>query len=77
MTIYTAVQGYLDDIPNHDITKFEHEFLKFMRSNYAEIGKGIIEKKVLDAETEAALKKAIKEFKDTFLTYEEHQGAAR
>jgi len=77
MSIYTAVQGYLDDIPTHDITKFEHEFLKFMRSNYAEIGKSIIEKKVLDSETEAALKKAIKEFKDTFLTYEEHQGAAR
>ncbi|MDD4599832.1 MAG: F0F1 ATP synthase subunit alpha [Negativicutes bacterium] len=78
MTIYTAVQGYLDDIPNPDITKFEHDLMKFIRSNYAEIGKSIIEKKVLDAETEAALKKAIKEFKDTFLAYDEqHQAAAR
>lgn len=77
MTIYTAVQGYLDDVGIEDITKFEHEFLKFMRSNYAEIGKSIVEKKVLDAETEAALKKAIQEFKDTFGTFEQQQAAAR
>lgn len=77
MTIFTAIHGFLDDIPMADITKFEHEFMKFMRSNYAEIGKSIIEKKVLDAETETALKKAIKEFKDTFMTYEQPQAAAR
>lgn len=75
IAIYIAVQGYLDDVAVADITRFEHDFLKFVRSNYAEIGKSIAEKKVIDAETEAALKKAVKEFKDTFLTYEQNQGA--
>lgn len=77
MTIFTAIHGFLDDVPLTEITKFEHEFMKFMRSNYAEIGKSIIEKKVLDPDTETALKKAIKEFKDTFMTYEQPQAAAR
>ncbi len=77
MVIYTAVNGYLDDVPIEDVTKFEKDYLKFMRSNYAEIGKGIREKKQIDAEIENALKKAIKEFKDTFVTYDKSQAAAR
>ncbi len=77
MTIYTAVHGYLDDVPLEEVTKFGNEFLKFMRSNYAEIGKSIREKKVIDSDTDTALKKAIKDFKDTFITYEQTQAAAR
>ena len=70
MVIYTAVNGYLDDLAIQDVTKFEQDFLKFMRANYAEIGKTIREKKVIDSTTEEALKKAIKECKDTFVSYE-------
>jgi len=78
MVIYTAANGYLDDINVSQVVKFEQDFLKFMRANYAEITKGIREKKVLDSATEAALKKAIKEFKDTFVTYDDKaQAAAR
>lgn len=69
MVIYTAANGYLDDIEVTQVVKFEQDYLKFLRANYAEIGKSIREKKVLDSETETALKKAIKEFKDTFATY--------
>ncbi|SDE99627.1 F0F1 ATP synthase subunit alpha [Sporolituus thermophilus] len=79
MVIYTAVNGYLDDVAVSDVTKFEQDFLKFMRANYAEIGKTIREKKVIDSETEAALQKAIKEFKDTFVSISQEgaAGAAR
>lgn len=76
MVIYTAVNGFLDDIPADEISKFEAEYLKFMRANYAEVGKAIREKKVLDAEIETAMKKAIVEFKDTFVSYDKTQGAA-
>ncbi|MEN6412123.1 MAG: F0F1 ATP synthase subunit alpha [Veillonellales bacterium] len=77
MIIYVAVNGYLDDVAVENVTKFEQDYIKFMRSNYTEIGKSIREKKVLDAETETALKKAIKEFKDTFVSFEKNQAAAR
>lgn len=72
MSIYMAVNGYLDDLPIHDVTKFEQDFLKFMHGNYAEIGKTIRERKTLDKDTEEALKKAITEFKDTFVSYDEN-----
>lgn len=75
MVIYTAVNGYLDDLAVDDVTKFEQDFLKFMRGNYAEIAKTIREKKALDSVTEETLKKAIREFKDTFVSYT--KGAAR
>ena len=37
-----------------------------MKVSYPEIGKTIREKKAMDKDTEAALKKAINEFKDIF-----------
>jgi F-type H+-transporting ATPase subunit alpha len=70
LTIYAGVNGYLDSIPASEVVHFEQDFIKFMKANYAEIGKTIREKKVIDKETEAALKEAIKEFKDTFAAYD-------
>ena len=75
MVIFTAVNGYLDDLAIEDVTKFEQDFLKFMRANYAEVGKTIREKKAIDSVTEESLRKAIKECKDTFVSYD--QSAAR
>lgn len=68
VTIYAGVNGYLDDVNADDVVRFEAGLLKFMKANYAEIVKGIREKKVIDPQIEAALKDAIKEFKDTFIT---------
>ncbi|MBU2698934.1 F-type H+-transporting ATPase subunit alpha [Sporomusaceae bacterium BoRhaA] len=75
IVIYMAVNGFLDDVPVENITKLEQDYLKFMRTSYAEIGKSIKEKKTIDNDIATALKKAIKEFKDTFLSFE--QNAAR
>lgn len=66
MIIYTAVNGYLADVPTEQVVKFHQAFLKFMQSNHPEIAKGIIEKKKLDDALEADLKNAIAEFKETF-----------
>ena len=68
MIIYTAINGYIDDVPVADVAKFERGFIKFLRSNHPAIGETIRESKVLSADTENALKEAIKEFKETFLT---------
>jgi F-type H+/Na+-transporting ATPase subunit alpha len=42
-----------------------------VKAMYPEITKAIREEKVISKDTEAALKKAIKEFKDTFATVDE------
>ncbi|HWQ61194.1 MAG TPA: F0F1 ATP synthase subunit alpha [Negativicutes bacterium] len=70
LTIYAGVNGYLDNIPTDQVVHYEQDFIKFMKANYAEIGKSIREKKVIDKETEAALKEAVKEFNDTFAAYD-------
>ena len=65
--IYTAVNGYLDDIPVEKVRKFEAELLKFIKSSsYKEILNNIKTKGKLDEEDESKLKTAIKEFKETF-----------
>jgi F-type H+-transporting ATPase subunit alpha len=66
ISIYVATNGYLDSVAVEDISKFEKEFLDFMRTNYPEVGKAIVETKAISPETEAALKKAIAEYKDMF-----------
>ncbi len=68
MIIYTAINGYIDDVPLEDVARFEREFTKFLRSNHPTIGDTIRESKVLSTETESALKEAIKEFKESFIT---------
>ncbi|MDR3562521.1 MAG: F0F1 ATP synthase subunit alpha [Negativicutes bacterium] len=70
IAIYAGVNGYLDEIPTDQVGHFERDLIKFVKSNYAEIPKAIREKKALDSETEASLKNAIKEFKDTFASYD-------
>ncbi|MGG5462832.1 F0F1 ATP synthase subunit alpha [Clostridium sp. B9] len=67
MIIYAAVNNFLLDIPVQDIKRFEKEFLEYMDTHHREIGKDIIEKKVLNDEIKSALESAIVEFKKIFL----------
>lgn len=67
MILYAAVNDYLSDIKVDDIRKFEKDFLEYMDTQYREVGKEIIEKKVLTDELKASLEKGITEFKKIFL----------
>lgn len=70
LTIYTAVRGYLTDIPVNKVVTFHNDFIKFMHNRHPDIGKKIAEQKKLDENLETAISAAIKEFKDT-ITYKE------
>ncbi len=63
MILYTAINGYVDDIPLDKVVTFETNFHRFMEANHPEIGDAITQEKEITAETEEALKKAILEFK--------------
>ncbi len=65
--IYAGANGYLDDLPVADVTKFEAELLPFIEAKYPEIYKNILSAKKIDDETDALLKKALDEFKSTFV----------
>ena len=66
VSIYTGVNGYLDDLPKDKVLEFETDFLKFMRSAYADVLNEIGSTGKLDDATEEKLQKAINEFKSTF-----------
>lgn len=66
MSIYTGVNGHLDDVPVDKIKTFDAEFKKFMNEKHAAIGIEIRDKKKLDPEITQKLDAAIKEFKQTF-----------
>ena len=65
LVIYTAVKGFLTDIPVDKVVTFHADFLKFMHAEHPEVGAEIIEQKKLDDALEASMKKAIEEFKGT------------
>ncbi|WP_342553077.1 F0F1 ATP synthase subunit alpha [Paenibacillus sp. FSL R7-0652] len=66
VSLYTAVKGYLDEIPTGDVTRFEREFLAFMESNHGEILGSIRDTKELTPDNENALKDAIEKFRKSF-----------
>ncbi len=68
MILYAAVNGYLDDVEVDKITSFEADFHAFMEASHTEVGKFIAESKDLSDKVEAALKKAIKEFKEGYIS---------
>ncbi|MDT3698331.1 MAG: F0F1 ATP synthase subunit alpha [Thermincola sp.] len=67
LVLFTAVNGYLDDLPVDRLAKFEDDFLKFMASSKPEIGKEIVDKGAMSDELINKLKNAIEEFKKMFV----------
>jgi F-type H+-transporting ATPase subunit alpha len=64
--IYAATKKYLLDIPVADILRFEKELFEFLDTKYPEIPASIASEKQITDETDAALQKAITEFKASF-----------
>ena len=64
MVIYTAVKGFLTDIPVEKVVEFHDGFLKFMHTQHPEVGQKIIDQKKLDDALEKELKSAIEEYKE-------------
>ena len=64
--IYAATKKHLLDIAVEDILRFETELFEFIQTKYPEIPESIKTEKVITEENEAALVKAIEEFKLQF-----------
>jgi F-type H+-transporting ATPase subunit alpha len=65
VSIYAAVNGYLEKVATENVPVFEEKFLTFIDQEEPTILKSILEKKELTAETEELLKKALTTFVDT------------
>ena len=75
LIIFAGTQGLLDDMPVEQLREFEKGLYSYVDTSNAGILQAIEEKKVLDDEIKAAMTKAIKEYKERFVS--EHQEVAK
>ncbi|WP_461370652.1 F0F1 ATP synthase subunit alpha [Candidatus Darwinibacter acetoxidans] len=68
VSLYVAVNGYLDSIAVEYVVRFERELLEFLRKERSELLAKLREEKKFAAEIEEELKKAIVEFKKEFVS---------
>jgi F-type H+-transporting ATPase subunit alpha len=68
VSIWAGGNGYLDDVPVEDISRFEADFLDYLRRSHAGILQTIRESLALSEDTVTALKDAIEEFRKGFET---------
>jgi F-type H+-transporting ATPase subunit alpha len=68
VSIWAGSNGYLDDVPLEDISRFEHDFLENLRRSHEGILTTIRETKDLSEDTITALKDAVEEFRKSFET---------
>lgn len=66
LTIFSGVNGLLDDIPTKSITKFLPELINYIKTNKPEILNEIREKKTISDELTGKMKEMVAEFKKQF-----------
>jgi len=64
--IWAATNGYVDEVSADAIRRYESEFLTFLKTKYAAALKALRDKKELNDDVTAGLKKAADEFKGIF-----------
>ncbi|MGH3283815.1 MAG: F0F1 ATP synthase subunit alpha [Streptosporangiaceae bacterium] len=68
VSIWAGSNGYLDDVPLEDVSRFEHDFLENLKHSHEGILTAIRETKDLSEDTVTALKDAVEEFRRSFET---------
>jgi F-type H+-transporting ATPase subunit alpha len=66
VSVWSGTSGYLDDVPVHDVRRFEDEFLDTIGRQHAGIYDAIRETGELSEDTATALKDAIEAFRRGF-----------
>jgi F-type H+-transporting ATPase subunit alpha len=67
LVIFAGNEGYLDDMPASSVVKFEAELYPFVEASYPQVFENIRSSLKIDDETSALMKKALEEFKATFV----------
>lgn len=65
--IFAGAKGFLDDIPVSSVTRFEADLMPFMEAKFSNILDAIRNEKKISDDTDAELRKAIEDFKASFL----------
>jgi len=73
--IFAGTNGFLDDLPVNQCRDFEQGLYKYIETNAPGIFETIETKKALDEQLKNEMKKAIQDFKDTFVAERKEQQA--
>jgi len=63
IAMFAGTNGYADGVPVENMAQWQADLLKFMESSYPEIGKNIIEKKMITDDNRVNLTKALDAFR--------------
>ena len=66
MSIYAGSEGYLDDVPIKDVSRFETEFLEFVRDQRSDLRNQLLKEKKFSDPILVSLKAALTDFKARF-----------
>ncbi|HQS66297.1 MAG TPA: F0F1 ATP synthase subunit alpha [Sulfuricurvum sp.] len=67
LIIFAGNEGYLDSLPASAVVKFESDLYPFIEASYPQIFESIRASSKIDDDTMATMKKALEEFKTTFV----------
>jgi F-type H+-transporting ATPase subunit alpha len=67
LIIFAGNEGYLDSLPASAVVKFEADLYPFIEASYPQIFESIRASSKIDDDTMATMKKALEEFKTTFV----------
>jgi F-type H+-transporting ATPase subunit alpha len=66
IVIYAGTQGFADKVPLDEMRRWEQSLVRFMETSHPEVGKDIIEQKVITGENEVKLREALDTFTSTW-----------
>jgi F-type H+-transporting ATPase subunit alpha len=66
MSIYAGSEGYLDQVPIKEVSRWEEQFLSFMRDRKADVRNLLVKERKLSDAVVAGLKAALGEFKSQY-----------
>lgn len=66
MVIFNSTNGYMDEVSDSDIGRYETEFVEFMSQKYSDVSGSISSEKKITDENKGKLVEAIKEFNAIF-----------
>src|SRR5213594_2412978 len=66
LIIWSAINGYIDDVPVERIKKFEAELVRFIENSHPGVLQALREKKAIDADIEQDLNQLLDQYRDAF-----------
>jgi len=67
LIIFAGNEGFLDDLPVSNVVRFESELYPFIEASYPQIFENIRSASKIEKDTDELMKKALEEFKATFV----------